>query len=523
MKTESGKYRFTIDLYVIDPAGGPPRKIGSGIGPGLGNMCWTVDSQHITYIAQRESLALGGVYTVDVRDASVEFTPMKFHYATRLRGYSPDGRWLAFEIRNEGTEDPLATDVWILPAIGGRALQLTYAKGFDGHPEWSRDGQAIYFVSNRGRGQNLWKVRLDPETGVREGKPEQVTFFSDAQVLHPQMLASDGQMAFVVSKNTTSLHVAAAAEVDKVRTVGRGKKPQLSPDGNTIYYVGEGPGRQGIFAVPNAGGAARKISGHQPLNVFNWSRSFHLSPDGGALAYFSRDDDLTRLYVVATKEGEPRPLVTIEAQEQLAPVWSPDGSLIAYAFGDGLYTVPVEGGQARKLAHMYRWDGWTVRWSPDGKHLAALAWTGPDAEENSAFVVPASGGEPQGLDVDNGLYKEGLEWHPDGQSITYFEYGHELTRQVYLDGRPTTTMFDHSDGWEYLGKWAPDGGQYIFVSSLAGMWKSYVYDVGSGEIDALDANSEGDASLMSWSGDGQMMAWATSKKTGQLWLMENFR
>jgi len=172
---------------------------------------------------------------------------------------------------------------------------------------------------------------------------------------------------------------------------------------------------------------------------------------------------------------------------------------------------------------MYNWAPGSVRWSPDGKHLAALAWTGPHAETNVSLVVPVSGGEARVLPTEDTFYKEGLEWHPDGQSITYFEYTDELTRQVYLDGRPTTTMFDHSDGWEYLGKWAPDGGQYIFVSSLAGIWKSYVYDVGSGEIEPLDPNSEGDASLMSWSDDGQLMTWATSRKSGQLWLMENFR
>ena len=77
--------------------------------------------------------------------------------------------------------------------------------------------------------------------------------------------------------------------------------------------------------------------------------------------------------------------------------------------------------------------------------------------------------------------------------------------------------------WEYIGRWAPDGGQYVFISALGGIWNSYAYNLDSGEIDALGMNSEGDVSLPSWSEDGEIIAWATSRKTGQLWLMENFR
>jgi len=516
-------YVFPTGIYLIDPNGGTPYKIGSDVMSNIGGLSWTVDGQHLTYITSGGGQDPNGVNTINIHDNSIEFTPVNFRAYGRAGDYSPDGRWLVLEIQNNDSENTDATDVWILPSNGGRALQVTNESGFDGHPEWSPDGSAIYFVSDRIGELNLWKQRINLQSGIREGEPEQVTFFNDAEVLHPQLITNTGQMAFVIAQNMSSLYLAEAADMDRVRSVGRGYKPLLSPEGDIIYYVGESSDQQGIFALEKNEGAVRKLSSHVPVNALGRNRALHLSPNGETLAYFVRDEEQTRLFLLETASGEANSILTINAKEQLSPAWSPDGKYIAYASGDGVYKVAATGGPPQKLAHLYLWDSWTVRWSPDGEHLAALGWRGPEDSENSVFVIPASGGEPQMLSDNTNDYKEGLEWHPDSKSVTYFEYGQDLTLQAYIDGGTPSVLFDQEGVWEYLGKWSPDGSQYYFMGAIGETWNTYVYDLESGKIDSLNTDSEGDVTLPRWNKDGKLLTWSTTRKTGQLWLMDNYR
>ena len=54
--------------------------------------------------------------------------------------------------------------------------------------------------------------------------------------------------------------------------------------------------------------------------------------------------------------------------------------------------------------------------------------------------MPAAGGEIRQLTPDDHDYLEGVEWHPDGQRLSYnVDRGESETREAYMDGRPPTT------------------------------------------------------------------------------------
>jgi dipeptidyl aminopeptidase/acylaminoacyl peptidase len=79
--------------------------------------------------------------------------------------WSPDGQWIAFDARVK-TSVP---DIWIVPASGGTARQLTDHPSEDNTPCFDPSGQWIYFTSDREGNQQLYKVA---PTG---GAPARVT------------------------------------------------------------------------------------------------------------------------------------------------------------------------------------------------------------------------------------------------------------------------------------------------------------------------------------------------------------
>jgi len=80
----------------------------------------------------------------------------------------------------------------------------------------------------------------------------------------------------------------------------------------------------------------------------NWHRHPALSPDGSTIIFSHAGD----LYTVPTSGGRAVPLTVHEAYET-RPVWSPDGSMIAFAsdrYGNfDVFVMPATGGEATRL------------------------------------------------------------------------------------------------------------------------------------------------------------------------------
>jgi Tol biopolymer transport system component/tRNA A-37 threonylcarbamoyl transferase component Bud32 len=522
-------------IFVLSPDGGTPRKI-TPERKGYSRFAWlrwTYDGKHLTYLGREDGFHMLALDGSEVRFIPRKDLPGRYWSEFSDAEYSPNGRWLAYcAPENVG----VSSGIWILSATGGQAQRLAHLSGFGHYPTWAPDGRTLYFVSGATDTGNIWKLAIDPETGLQRGEPQQVTFFNDAKIMFPKALRDGDQIAFELQRSNTSIQVANGSPPYEPRTVARGgmysmQLPQVSPDGQTIYYVADG-----IFAVPRKGGAPRRLTKTRPLPCHGYLPNFHLSADGRTLAFTARVDDGLGLFTLPVSgDREPQLLVKITEDSHI-PQWSPDGSQLAYAVDENIYVIPAVGGQPRKIARLQKsgrrnsgWDEWTVRWSPDGKFIAAIGYTAKPGTENAVFVVPASGGELRQLTPDGPEYLEGVEWHPDGRRLSYnvcmIEGG---TRQAYLDGRPPTTLVGHHypDAWDYIGAWAPDGRRFFYISES---WKTgkdgigiYVYDEASAAI-TLFADHVAEQSPPSWSRDGKTAAWwATRKTERQAWIMENF-
>jgi TolB protein len=107
---------------------------------------------------------LGGsiTYTVPIEGGTPkQITPKGPSYT---HGWSPDGNTLVFCGERNGE-----FDVYKIPAAGGTEVRLTDAIGLDDGPEYTPDGQFIYFNSVRSGLMQIWRMKPD---GTRQ---EQVT------------------------------------------------------------------------------------------------------------------------------------------------------------------------------------------------------------------------------------------------------------------------------------------------------------------------------------------------------------
>ncbi len=144
-----------------------------------------------------------------------------------------------------------------------------------------------------------------------------------------------------------------------------------------------------VFSVP----AAPALG---PVNQPLWLRQSSISPDGAQIAFTFQGS----LYLVPTAGGPARLLVS-NGHHVSAPVWSPDGRLLAYAadvYGNNdVFLVSADGGPSRRLtAHSA--PETPIAFTPDGKSVLFSAQR-QDGRTSLAFPSPAMGE----------LYRVGIE------------------------------------------------------------------------------------------------------------------
>src|SRR3954469_14105051 len=121
----------------------------------------------------------------------------------------------------------------------------------------------------------------------------------------------------------------------------------ISPDDDTLVYAAEGAdGHLHLFVRSASAGADRALvdaGAHDPF----------FSPDGKAVAYFSRD----AIWRVSVSGGEPQ-LVCAAPGSSAGGTWTADARIVfAPLGGRGLAAVPVAGGSPAALTTLSASDG----------------------------------------------------------------------------------------------------------------------------------------------------------------------
>lgn len=147
--------------------------------------------------------------------------------------------------------------------------------------------------------------------------------------------------------------------------------PALSPDGKTIVFTYKGD----LYKVAAAGGTAVQLTQHEAHDFMPvWS------PDGSSIAFASDRYGNFDLFVINAAGGEPR-RITFHSAGEYPYSFSPDGKTVYFGaarmdeagnrqFPTGslpeLYQVSVQGGRALQVLTTPAED---VKWSRDGQRL----------------------------------------------------------------------------------------------------------------------------------------------------------
>jgi Tol biopolymer transport system component len=119
----------------------------------------------------------------------------------------------------------------------------------------------------------------------------------------------------------------------------------------------------------------------------------------------------------ATDVSEPAPFVLDAGAFSLYPVWSPDGSVVAYGSGADydhteLKVVNAEGSNARSLGVELRG---TLAWSPDGTEIAYVR--GDELPDGSDVVAIIGADGSNDRVASRWVTVQSVAWSPDGTRL----------------------------------------------------------------------------------------------------------
>jgi dipeptidyl aminopeptidase/acylaminoacyl peptidase len=195
--------------------------------------------------------------------------------------WSPDGKTLAFLRATEKDGKPEPPQIYLLPMEGGEARPLTEMPKGASNPVWSPDGRSLVF--------NSTTLAKDFEKKKDDAPPE-----SDVRVITRAEYRENGE-GYVDPERPSHIWIvdvrSAPAGPAKARQVTTGDFSEgeitWASDGSKLYFTSDRvkesyyePPTGAIYEVSAAGGEIRKVAG-----VGGGIRALALSPDGRRLAF----------------------------------------------------------------------------------------------------------------------------------------------------------------------------------------------------------------------------------------------
>ncbi len=221
----------------------------------------------------------------------------------------------------------------------------------------------------------------------------------------------------------------------------------------------------------------------------SWLRYPAISPDGKTIAFSYKGD----LYLVDSQGGEARQLTT-NSYYDYAPVWSPDGKILAFASDRqgnfDIYTVSPEGGVPQRVTtHSAKETPWTF--TPDGKNILftsqiqdpASSAVFPKSSMTELYSVSADGGRPVQVlatpaEEVSFIGKGGAFVYQDckgGENIWRKHHTSSITRDLWKYENGKHVRLTSFEGEDRCPRVSADGNTVYFMSERDGSFNVYSF------------------------------------------------
>jgi hypothetical protein len=220
------------------------------------------------------------------------------------------------------------------------------------------------------------------------------------------------------------------------------------------------PGHNGKIVFANGSGSLETINpdgtGHQVIGATSPAYRHPVwSPDGSRIAFLHG-----AALVVSNADGSDEHLIT-SAPAIYKPTWSPDGTRIAYALAPcgqancplDIYVSTADGTSTTKLTQGNSVD---PAWSPDGTRIAYKFFGTPNP---GIYTIDPGGSSTQKI-PNTGAQDYPENWSPDGTMLTITRVVGDAIQgwRINADGTGQTQLPPSGEG----PVWSPDGSKLVF-------------------------------------------------------------
>jgi tricorn protease len=438
----TASYQGNVDVYVIPAAGGPARRLtyqsdvypktGGRHGPDNMVVTWTPDSKNIVFMSRRMAWNswINLLFQVPVTGGLPTALPLD---SGGLLTYGPDGHSVAYNriFRNFRTwkryQGGLAQQVFTYDFDSKKLTQVTDWKGTNTAPMWY--GRKIYFLSDRDQNlrANIWVLDLDTK------ETREITHFTDYDIDFPSL--GDNSITFQQG----------------------GKLYAIDLPTEQVHEVNVTVPDDGIRTQPRTVKADKFIRDTDMAQQTDHS----LSPNGKRALFSARGD----IFSVPAEDGTIRNLTNTPGADEDHPVWSPDGTKIAYTTdrtgGQQIALRPAAGGAEKILTAFTSGYLYGPIFSPDGKHLAF------SDSAHRLWLTGTDGGSPRLVAQDNFGEIHDQSFSPDGRYLAYSL--HRDTQQhalwIYDIEAGHATQVSNKPNDDGFPAFSPDGKDLYFLSA----------------------------------------------------------
>jgi serine/threonine-protein kinase len=449
----------------------------------------------------RSELSVRGIDSFDsVKLAGTE--------GARFPAFSPDGRWVAYFID---------FGIWKVAVSGGAPIQVCTTSSVGGSMRGLAWGEAeIFFPAGMGGGLQAVPVdggELRVVTTLDSGREEVSQRWPD--------LLPDGRHLLVTIKTaqTTSFDDAligvVSLETGQVQILLEGGSyARYSPTGHILYARGST-----LYAVafdPDAlaiEGTPFKVVDDLAFDAGSGGAQFSVS-DEGTLGYLPAFADpwLFRLAWL-TPPGEVE-LLDLEQANVYTGAVSPAGDRIAATVmgaNDSIWLYDLEESTSIRLTFTAGNDQQPI-WSPDGTRIA---YTNDSSGSWSLYQVASDGSTPGEELLASSAVDTPNSWSPDGSRLLFTRIAADGDEDIWvleMDGERQAEPWLETERAESYGVFSPDGRWVAYVSDASGQLEVYVRPfAGPGATTRI---SRAGGTVPVWAPDGASLLY--SNEEGQI-------